>query len=81
MSFIENRHVMAKTSSSKCNIDCHYCFYLEKHHLDPDQGASSFMSEETLESYIQQPLRCSKVSKSSLLGKVVNQRYLGWNFL
>ena len=26
-------HVMAKPSGSVCNIDCHYCFYLEKEKL------------------------------------------------
>lgn len=49
-----NCHVMAKPSSSKCNIDCSYCFYLEKHHLYPDSSQRQYMSLETLELYIQQ---------------------------
>ena len=31
-------HVMAKPSGSVCNIDCSYCFYLEKEKLYPDAG-------------------------------------------
>ena len=29
-------HVMAKPSGAICNIDCTYCFYLEKEKLYPD---------------------------------------------
>ncbi|OON36532.1 anaerobic sulfatase maturase [Izhakiella australiensis] len=47
-------HVMAKPSSSVCNIDCHYCFYLEKEALYPERKQNWRMSEETLERYIRQ---------------------------
>ncbi|KOO15111.1 anaerobic sulfatase maturase [Vibrio xuii] len=56
MSSINGCHVMAKPSSSKCNIDCSYCFYLEKHHLYPEQGNTSYMNEETLERYVEQQI-------------------------
>ncbi|WP_413112260.1 anaerobic sulfatase maturase [Thaumasiovibrio sp. DFM-14] len=46
-------HVMAKPSSSACNLDCDYCFYLEKEHLYPEQNQQR-MSDETLERYVQQ---------------------------
>ena len=44
-------HLMAKPSSFHCNIQCTYCFYLEKeaqfgHH-------APFMSKETLKNYVQ----------------------------
>ncbi len=44
-------HLMAKPSSFHCNIQCEYCFYLEKeaqfgHH-------APFMSKETLKNYVQ----------------------------
>lgn len=29
-------HLMAKPSGSLCNMDCHYCFYLEKNKLYPN---------------------------------------------
>lgn len=44
-------HVMAKPSSFHCNIQCSYCFYLQKEALFSRQAR--FMSEETLKQYIQ----------------------------
>jgi uncharacterized protein len=44
-------HLMTKPIGSKCNLDCSYCFYLEKEHLYP--SARSFrMTAEVLEAYI-----------------------------
>ena len=43
-------HAMAKPSGSDCNLNCTYCFYLEKQALYPDAGLR--MSDETLEAYI-----------------------------
>ncbi len=45
---------MAKPTGSKCNIDCQYCFYLEKDQLYPERANNDFMSEETLRIYIEQ---------------------------
>ena len=47
-------HVMAKPSSSVCNLDCTYCFYLEKEKLYPERKSQWKMSESTLELYVQQ---------------------------
>lgn len=47
-------HVMAKPSSSVCNLDCSYCFYLEKEHLYPERKKNWKMSDETLEIYVKQ---------------------------
>ncbi len=49
-------HVMAKPSSSKCNIDCTYCFYLEKKHIYPDSEQHWKMNKRTLETYIEQQI-------------------------
>jgi uncharacterized protein len=52
-----NFHVMAKPIGPICNLDCKYCFYLEKELLYPqadphiDKWA---MSDQVLESYIRQ---------------------------
>lgn len=44
-------HLMTKPMGSKCNLDCTYCFYLEKERLYP--GSSGFrMKPEVLEAYI-----------------------------
>lgn len=47
-------HVMAKPTGSVCNIDCSYCFYLEKEALYPERRQNWRMTEETLEAYIRQ---------------------------
>jgi uncharacterized protein len=46
-------HVLTKPIGAICNLDCSYCFYLEKERLYP--GNHSWrMSDEVLESYIRQ---------------------------
>ena len=54
-------HVMAKPSGSVCNIDCKYCFYLEKEKLYPDARKSWRMSDETLEQYVKQYIEAQDV--------------------
>jgi uncharacterized protein len=44
-------HVMTKPIGPICNLDCTYCFYLEKEKLHP-QGHNFKMSDEVLETYI-----------------------------
>ncbi|HET8638461.1 MAG TPA: radical SAM protein, partial [Acidobacteriaceae bacterium] len=46
-------HVMAKPTGPICNLDCKYCFYLEKENLYPGERNWA-MSPEVLESYIRQ---------------------------
>ena len=41
---------MAKPSGSKCNLDCKYCFYLEKEGLYP--RGSHRMTDEALETFV-----------------------------
>lgn len=50
---VPNFHVMAKPIGPICNLDCKYCFYLEKESLYPQVEKWS-MREEVLESYIRQ---------------------------
>ncbi|VEA42043.1 putative regulatory protein [Salmonella enterica subsp. enterica] len=47
-------HVMAKPGGAICNIDCTYCFYLEKEALYPERNKNWRMSDETLEQFIRQ---------------------------
>lgn len=49
---IEHFQLMAKPSGSVCNIDCTYCFYLEKEHLYPERKSHWKMDSITLENYI-----------------------------
>ncbi len=46
-------HIMAKPGGSTCNIDCQYCYYIDKAELPEGPGAGR-MSDEVLESYIRQ---------------------------
>lgn len=46
-------HVMTKPIGPLCNLDCKYCFYLEKEKLFPS-NENFKMSDEVLDSYIRQ---------------------------
>jgi len=50
---ISDFHVLAKPIGPICNLDCKYCFYLEKESLYP-QVEKWAMPEEVLENYIRQ---------------------------
>lgn len=50
--FAKPMYVMLKPVGSKCNLDCDYCYYLEKEHLYSNKN--QVMSEELLERFIQQ---------------------------
>ncbi len=44
-------HVMTKPMGPRCNIDCTYCYYLEKEKLYPDEKRFR-MSDDVLERYV-----------------------------
>jgi uncharacterized protein len=46
-------HILTKPIGPICNLDCKYCFYLEKEKLYPS-GQSWRMDDEVLDSYIRQ---------------------------
>lgn len=46
-------HIMAKPIGPICNLDCKYCYYLEKEKLYP-RGENFRMKPDVLESYIRQ---------------------------
>ena len=54
-------HVMAKPVGPICNLDCRYCFYLEKEKLYP-ATSSWTMSDDLLESYIRQYIEAQDAS-------------------
>lgn len=49
----KNFHLLAKPVGPICNLDCKYCFYLEKENLYP-QNKSWAMPEAVLEKYIRE---------------------------
>lgn len=46
-------HVMTKPTGPSCNLECEYCFYLDKKELYPER-ATYDMTEETLEEFVRQ---------------------------
>jgi uncharacterized protein len=57
-------HVMTKPIGPLCNLDCKYCFYLEKTSLYPETRDFR-MSEEVLESYVRQYIEAQDVPEIS----------------
>jgi uncharacterized protein len=47
-------HIMAKPHGPICNLDCTYCYYLEKENLYAAKGRDYRMSDTVLEAYIRQ---------------------------
>jgi len=47
-------YLMAKPVGSVCNLDCRYCYYLEKEKLYPRDAGRWFMSDQVLEQFIAQ---------------------------
>jgi len=55
-------HIMTKPIGPLCNLDCEYCFYLEKEVLYPEK--SNFrMSDEVLENYIRTYIEAQPVNE------------------
>lgn len=49
-----NFHIMAKPTGSKCNIDCDYCYFLERGDELYGTNDVTKMEDDTLEAYIKQ---------------------------
>ncbi|TOQ09515.1 anaerobic sulfatase maturase, partial [Vibrio parahaemolyticus] len=47
-------HLMAKPTSYQCNLDCDYCFYLEKEKYYKSKRDNIYMDLNILEQYIKQ---------------------------
>jgi uncharacterized protein len=47
-------HIMAKPFGPICNLDCTYCYYLEKEKLYAGSGREFRMRDDVLESYVRQ---------------------------
>lgn len=51
-------HLMAKPAGPLCNLDCRYCFYLEKERLFPPRERF-LMAPEVLRAYVEQTIRAT----------------------
>ncbi|EMF1933836.1 TPA: anaerobic sulfatase maturase [Klebsiella quasipneumoniae subsp. quasipneumoniae] len=55
--------VMIKPTGSVCNLDCKYCFYLEKEKLYPERKRNYRMSDEMLERFIKQHIAAQEIDE------------------
>jgi uncharacterized protein len=72
-------HVMTKPIGPLCNLDCKYCFYLEKEKLFP-ANENFKMSDEVLETYIRQYIEQQNVPEVSFAWQGGEPTLLGVNF-
>jgi uncharacterized protein len=73
-------HVMAKPSGSVCNLDCTYCFYLEKDRLYPDRAGQWRMTDETLELYIRHYIKAQDVPEVNFAWQGGEPTLMGLDF-
>lgn len=62
-------YVMAKPNGSSCNLNCSYCYYLEKENLYENRKNLQ-MSDGTLELYVEKLYSSTTCSRSSF--------YMAW---
>lgn len=72
-------HVMTKPIGPICNLDCKYCFYLEKEKLFPT-NENFKMSEEVLENYVRQYITDQSVPEVSFAWQGGEPTLLGLKF-
>ena len=72
-------HILAKPNGPICNLDCKYCFYLEKENLYP--GTSDWgMDDRVLESYVRQYIEAQDVPAISFAWQGGEPTLLGVDF-
>ena len=72
-------HVIAKPIGPLCNLDCSYCFYLEKEHLYP-HVSNWAMSDQVLESFIRQYIETQDVPEIGFAWQGGEPTLLGVDF-
>ncbi len=78
-------HVLSKPVGPICNLDCRYCFYLEKEKLYPDKSPHAppstwAMPPDVLESYIRQYIEAQEVPTISFAWQGGEPTLLGVEF-
>jgi uncharacterized protein len=58
-------HIMAKPHGPICNLDCTYCYYLEKEQLYAKSGRDFRMNDSVLEAYIRQYIEAQPAGQVS----------------
>jgi len=71
-------HLLAKPTGSVCNLDCAYCFFLEKEKLYP--GARPCMSDELLERYIRELIKAHRTPQVTIAWQGGEPTLMGLDF-
>ena len=58
-------HIMATPHGPICNLDCTYCYYLEKENLYSGSGRDFRMTDDVLETYIRQYIQAQPAKQVS----------------
>lgn len=71
-------HLLSKPTGAICNLDCQYCFFLEKEQLYP--GSKFRMADDLLETYIQQLLESHQTSEVTVAWQGGEPTLMGLEF-
>lgn len=72
-------HVMTKPAGPLCNLDCKYCFYLEKEKLYPE-GENFRMNDEVLEAYVRKYIQSQNTPELSFAWQGGEPTLMGLDF-
>ena len=71
-------HLLAKPTGSACNLDCAYCFFLEKERLYPQKRTR--MTDATLEGYIRQLIEAHQTPEVTIAWQGGEPMLMGLEF-
>jgi uncharacterized protein len=71
-------HLLAKPTGAICNLDCAYCFFLEKEQLYPGSGFR--MQESLLEAYIRQLIESHQINQVNIAWQGGEPTLMGLGF-
>jgi len=72
-------HLLAKPTGAICNLDCAYCFFLDKEVFYPD---SKFrMSDDVLEAYLRQLIESHQTNRVTIAWQGGEPTLMGLNYL
>ena len=71
-------HLLAKPTGAICNLDCAYCFFLDKEIFYP--GSKFRMSDATLEQYIKQLIEAHRVDEVTVAWQGGEPTIMGLDF-
>ncbi|MGI9525231.1 MAG: anaerobic sulfatase maturase [Hyphomicrobiaceae bacterium] len=71
-------HMLAKPTGAICNLDCSYCFFLDKEKLYP--GSRFRMTDEVLENYIRQLIESHKADQVNIAWQGGEPTMMGLDF-